>query len=162
MEACTGKQKYRYENGEKTAGQEYFAFFREFCLQRMQGKAELTEGEEIKQQQRMKIMKGLAKKIISRGRTDAENRWWVTELLAADCEKAWIHPEWEHLALVQDLFLHLLRKPFPTLFHFFLTHSSPKSCLAFPSPLRWTNLSLSSSLFKNLHSSALRRAFTHQ
>ena len=23
---------------------------------------------------------------------DAENRWWVTELLAANCEKAWIHP----------------------------------------------------------------------
>ena len=58
MEACTGKQKYRYENGEKTAGQEYFALFREFYLQRMQGKDELTEGEEMKQQQRMKIMKG--------------------------------------------------------------------------------------------------------
>ena len=26
---------------------------------------------------------------------DAESRWWVTELLAADCEKAWIHTEWE-------------------------------------------------------------------
>ena len=23
---------------------------------------------------------------------DAENRWWVAELLAADCEKAWLHP----------------------------------------------------------------------
>ena len=23
---------------------------------------------------------------------DAENRWWVAELLAADCEKAWPHP----------------------------------------------------------------------
>ena len=22
---------------------------------------------------------------------DAESRWWVSELLAADCEKAWIH-----------------------------------------------------------------------
>ena len=30
----------------------------------------------------------------SKGRMDAENRWWVTELLAADCEKAWIHPGW--------------------------------------------------------------------
>ena len=29
----------------------------------------------------------------SKGRMDAENRWWVAELLAADCEKAWIHPE---------------------------------------------------------------------
>ena len=26
---------------------------------------------------------------------DAEYRWWVTELLAADFEKAWIHPGWE-------------------------------------------------------------------
>ena len=26
---------------------------------------------------------------------DAENRWWVSEFLAADCERAWIHPGWE-------------------------------------------------------------------
>ena len=26
---------------------------------------------------------------------DAKNRWWVSELLAADCEKAWIHTGWE-------------------------------------------------------------------
>ena len=26
---------------------------------------------------------------------DAKSRWWFTELLAADCEKAWIHPGWE-------------------------------------------------------------------
>ena len=26
---------------------------------------------------------------------DAENRWWVADLLAADCEKAWLHPEEE-------------------------------------------------------------------
>ena len=27
----------------------------------------------------------------------AKNRWWVSELLlAADCEKAWIHPGWEN------------------------------------------------------------------
>ena len=43
----------------------------------------------------MKIMKDLIKKIRSRGRMDAESRWWVAELLAADCEKAWIHPGWE-------------------------------------------------------------------
>ena len=30
-----------------------------------------------------------------KGRMDAESRWWVTALLAADCEKAWIHPGWE-------------------------------------------------------------------
>ena len=28
---------------------------------------------------------------------NAENRWWVAELLAVDCEKAWLHPEEEAL-----------------------------------------------------------------
>ena len=41
------------------------------------------------------IMKDLTKKIRSEGRVDAKNRWWVSELLAADCEKAWIHAGWE-------------------------------------------------------------------
>ena len=50
---------------------------------------ELTEEEEMKQQQRMVIMKDLIKKIRSRVRMDAENRCWVSELLAAaDCEKS--------------------------------------------------------------------------
>ena len=31
----------------------------------------------------------------SEGRVDAKDRWWVSELLAADCEKAWIHTGWE-------------------------------------------------------------------
>ena len=26
---------------------------------------------------------------------DAKSRWWVSELLAADSEKAWIHTGWE-------------------------------------------------------------------
>ena len=43
----------------------------------------------------MKVMKGVMKKVRSKGRMDAENRWWVAELLAADCEKAWLHPEEE-------------------------------------------------------------------
>ena len=29
----------------------------------------------------------MKRKIRSKGRMDAENRWWVAELLAADCEK---------------------------------------------------------------------------
>ena len=45
----------------------------------------------------MKIMKDLTKKIRSKGRTDAKNRRWVTELLVADCEKAWSHPGWEDI-----------------------------------------------------------------
>ena len=44
----------------------------------------------MKQQQRMVIMKDLMRKIRSKGSMDAKNRWWVSELLAADCEKAWI------------------------------------------------------------------------
>ena len=51
--------------------------------------------EEMRRQQRMKIMKDMTKKIRSRGRMDAENRWWVAELRAKGCEKAWIHTGWE-------------------------------------------------------------------
>ena len=53
-----------------------------------------TEVEEMKEQQRMKIMQELTRKIRSKGRMDAESRWWVTELLAANCEKAWVHTGW--------------------------------------------------------------------
>ena len=36
-------------------------------------------------------MKDMTKKIRSKGRMDANNSWWVSGLLAADCEKAWLH-----------------------------------------------------------------------
>ena len=49
----------------------------------------------MKQQQRMAIMKDLMKKMRSEGRMDAKNRWWVTEILATDCEKVRIHAGWE-------------------------------------------------------------------
>ena len=26
---------------------------------------------------------------------DATSRWWVAEILATDCEKAWTHAAWE-------------------------------------------------------------------
>ena len=66
--------------------------FREYNLQRRQNKQdESTEGEEMKQQQRMNIMKDVTKNR-SKGGMDTENRWWVTELLAADFVKAWTHP----------------------------------------------------------------------
>ena len=39
-----------------------------------------TEEEEMKPQRRMNIMKDMT----------AENRWCFAELLAADCEKAWL------------------------------------------------------------------------
>ena len=36
---------------------------------------------------RMKVMKEVIKKFRSKGSLDANNTWWVSELLAADCEK---------------------------------------------------------------------------
>ena len=39
-----------------------------------------TEEKEMKRQQKMKVMKGMLMKIRSKGRMDAENRWWVAEL----------------------------------------------------------------------------------
>ena len=62
--------------------------FKEYKLQRVKSMHEdSTEGEEMKRQQRMKIR--------SKERMDADNRWWVAELLAADCEKAWLNAGWE-------------------------------------------------------------------
>ena len=52
-----------------------------------------------RQLQRMNVMKDTRKKIRSKERMDANNSWWVTELLAADCEKAWLHPGWEDTVL---------------------------------------------------------------
>ena len=49
----------------------------------------------MKLQQRMATMKDLINKIRSKGRMDAKNRWWVTEIMATDCEKAWVHTGWE-------------------------------------------------------------------
>ena len=97
MEEYAEKRDIKLESGEKIAGRE-FSLFREYNLQRLQSKQEeLTEEEEMKQQQRMAIMKDLEKKIKSRGSMDAKNRWWVSEMLAKDCEKAWAHTGWEDI-----------------------------------------------------------------
>ena len=65
-------------------------------MQRLQSKHEDSiEEEEMKRHQRMKVMKDMTRKIRSKGRMDALNRWWVAELLAKDCEKAWTHTGWE-------------------------------------------------------------------
>ena len=88
-----------------------FPLFREYHSQRLPSKqAESTEEEEMKQQQRMKIMKDLTRKIRSKGRMDGESRWWVTELLAADCEKAWLHAGWEDTVLQWYNWLYEMRK----------------------------------------------------
>ena len=49
----------------------------------------------MKRQQRMKIMKDMTKQIRSKGRMDADSRWWVAKVLAADCEKALFNAGWE-------------------------------------------------------------------
>ena len=49
----------------------------------------------MKQPQRMAIMRDLIKKIRSKGSMDAQNRSWVAELLAKDCERAWTDTGWE-------------------------------------------------------------------
>ena len=49
----------------------------------------------MKQQQMMAIMKDLIEKLRSKGSMDAKNCWWVSELFAEDCEKAWTHTGWE-------------------------------------------------------------------
>ena len=58
-------------------------------LQRKQGMQESqTEEQEMRQQQRMKVMTDVTKKIKSKGRMDATDSWWVSQLLAADCKKS--------------------------------------------------------------------------
>ena len=84
-------KKYRMRKWREDCWAIIFSFFGEDNTQRLQCKQEeSTEEEEMKQQQRMVFM---TKKRKLKGRTDAENRWWVFEL-AANCEKAWIHTGW--------------------------------------------------------------------
>ena len=51
-----------------------------------------TEKEEMRQQRRTKTMADMIRKTKAKGRTDANTSWLVSELLAADCKKAWPHP----------------------------------------------------------------------
>ena len=54
-----------------------------------------TEEEGCKQQQGLEIMADTMRKIKVKGRKTAKNSWWVSELLAAGCEKARFHTEFE-------------------------------------------------------------------
>ena len=49
----------------------------------------------MRQQQRMEVMKDIARKTRAKGRMYANNRSWVSEMLAADCERASLHAGWE-------------------------------------------------------------------
>ena len=85
-------KKYRIRKRREDCWARIFALFREYNLQRRQSMhGDSTEEEEMRRQQRMKVMKDMTRIIRSKERMDAENRWWVAELLAADCEKAWLH-----------------------------------------------------------------------
>ena len=45
----------------------------------------------MKRQTRMIVMKDMTKNIRAKERRYANNSWWVSEMLAADREKAWLH-----------------------------------------------------------------------
>ena len=86
-------RKYRIRKWREDCWARIFTLFREHNLQRLQSKQEdSTEEEEMKRQQRMKVMKDMTRIIRSKESTDAENRWWVAELLSAASEQAWLHP----------------------------------------------------------------------
>ena len=92
MEACAQNQKVQKTNVARGLLGKNHRLFREYNLQCLQSMNEdCTEEEEMRSQQRMKLMKDFTKKIRSRGWMNAKNRWWVADLLAANCEKAWPH-----------------------------------------------------------------------
>ena len=55
-------------------------------------------------------MKDMTKNIRSKRRMDTENRWLVTELLAADYEKAWPNPEEEQTIQKWNIWLERMKK----------------------------------------------------
>ena len=96
MLLCNGTSKKKQEISNTQMSEDCWAricsWFREYNLQRVQSMQEgSTEEEEMKQQQRMKVMKDMTTKIRAKVRLCANTSWWVSELLAADCEKAWLH-----------------------------------------------------------------------
>ena len=64
----------------------------------------------MKRQQRMKIIEDVTKKMRPKRRMDADNRWWVAELLAADCEKVWLHAGWEDTMQEWSIWLEKIEK----------------------------------------------------
>ena len=56
----------------------------------------------MKQQQRMKVMKDMTRKIRAKDRMDASSSWWVSELVAADCAKGCLRSGWEDTMQKRD------------------------------------------------------------
>ena len=76
-----------YESGEDCRAR-IFALFREYNLQRRQSMHEdSTDQEEMRRQQRMKVMKDMTKKLRSKRRMDAGKRWWVAERKRGSIQK---------------------------------------------------------------------------
>ena len=91
-------KRFRFGKWGEDCRAKIFSLIKELNLQRLQCNQEAsTEEEEMKQQQRMMIFNNLTQKMRSEGRTGAKNRWWGSELLAADSEIAWIHTGWKIL-----------------------------------------------------------------
>ena len=71
-----------HETGVKTAGRESSrGSGNTICSGRKACRRGQTEKEEMRQQQRRKVMTDMTRKIKSKGRMHANNSWWVGELL---------------------------------------------------------------------------------
>ena len=93
-------KKYQPQQWGEDCWAKTFWWFRDYDLQRKQGMQEsLTEKEEVRQQQRMKVVTDLTNKIKSKGRMHTDSSTSVSELLAADCQKNVLYPGLE--AMVQ-------------------------------------------------------------
>ena len=93
------ESKISLGSGVKIVGREFFHWFRGFAAKARGMQESQTEEEEMGQQQRVKVETDKTKRIKSKGRMDANNSWWVSELRAADCNKAWLRPGWEDTML---------------------------------------------------------------
>ena len=93
MEEGAQKQEIQNKKVVRRLLGKNFSLFGENNLQRLQSKQEeSTEGVGDEAAAKNGC---LIKNIRSKGRMDAKNRGWVAEILATDCEKAWIHTELE-------------------------------------------------------------------
>ena len=57
-------------------------------------------------------MADVTRKVKAKGGIDANSCWWVSELLAADCKKAWLHPGWEDTRLRWYNWLYDMKKKY--------------------------------------------------
>ena len=69
-----------------------FSLFRKYNLERRKGMQESRTGkDEMKQQQRMKIIAEMIRNIKAEGRMDANSSWRVSDRFASVCGEAWLN-----------------------------------------------------------------------